>query len=254
MASSGNWKILFLVLATCGLFNFTQALTQGERRAEDPKTTVAPVDDLKTLVQKFFDKAMKVVTNNDPFQVEHLDWDYNSYGVVSKGYMKKMLLSYISSAKISNLIVDQNGDTINFGLHLSVDQFQFTGTWDIVFNYLTFFPLDISGNMGILLSGIQLSLDSAIKETQNKVLQFTNFDLTLKLNSSKVELEEVNRRKPLGTYIAHILSDILADTVNDNPQAIAILSIGLKSFLNSLLVNNDVTLAKVEDVMVHFIQ
>lgn len=37
--------------------------------------------DLQELVKKFMDKALKVVINNDPFQIKHLDLNNNGYGL-----------------------------------------------------------------------------------------------------------------------------------------------------------------------------
>ncbi|CAH1398427.1 unnamed protein product [Nezara viridula] len=214
---------------------------------------VPSIDHLSDLVNKFFNKTLKVIQNTDPFSTNHIDLKYSGYGIESEGYLDDLLVSGAASTKLSNIHIDDK-ESLRFGIDIALKNIQFLSAFSLNFNMLTMLPIIGDGDIGTAMSGLQFSIKTTFKELMDKRIQISDLQFDCSVGDVKVDISRVFNNTYLATYTGQVLSELLPLLLNDFPPLKTYGGIGLMAGLNVLLCDQAVTLQTVVTFMEKFIQ
>lgn len=214
---------------------------------------VPSIEHLRDLVNKFFNKALKVIQNTDPLSTSHIDLKYFGYGIEYDGYLDDLLVSGAASTELSNIHIDDKA-SLQFGIDVKLKNIQFLSGFSIDFDMLTMLPITGNGEIGAAMSGLQFSIQSSFKELMDKRIQISDLQFDCSVGDVKVDISSVYNNTYLAAYASQVLSDLFPLLLNDFPPLKTYGSIGLMAAFNTLLCDQAVTLQTVITFMEKFIQ
>ncbi|XP_075234767.1 uncharacterized protein LOC142332300 [Lycorma delicatula] len=210
-------------------------------------------EDLQNLLTKFFKWVQNLLVGNDPYNLEYVSLDTENIFFRSKGFLKDLIISDITTLKIEPYIKNQTEyHNTYFSLFINSESLEILGNYDIDFNFQDEFLIDGSGQFGIATSGLNISIQMYLMTfyDQSIVVQWVrvNYDI----DKIQVQFEGLYGGGPVCKLCNDILNAVLVRSLYLYKSLITtMLTILSDIYINKSL--RGITMYNITDIIHHII-